>query len=413
MSSYFFSYLCGRIVYLLHFPRRNIKNHYIMKQTERTNKNRLFKHLLFALVMLLPIGAWGQTNCGLFIGDYEGYYPNTTPVGVRVTSENASNITHACIKSGKVSFESASRTLTLEDATIDGSIYSYGDLTINLVGENYVTATDSSAIVCEISAAAQNLTIKGTGRLMALPYSDVCVNGFNTPSYEDGQSLLLGNLYYASVIGTQLFSGGTGSSADTPYLISTAADLKNLAFYVNEGLLSNKFYELQNDIDCTNKSGFVPIGNSVNYPFTGTFNGNNKKIIGLDYTATNTADYVGLFARVGVENGSGGTIKNLELKDCSFGGSLHVGAIAGYFLNGSMEYCKVSGNTTISAVGDGAEAGALIGNYLYATLTSNYYYYSVTTSTQGPNDPEPIEKMDISSEESEMLIMTYLLIMVL
>ena len=346
-----------------------------MKQTERIKNHGLLKLLLIALVMLLPIGAWGQTGYRISIGTESGDI-------TRVTSENATAITGPGI-TGTVTYNAVNNILTLNNATIVGTIYSYGDLTIELTGDNFVTANDSSAIKnTKTGAELPSLTFKGTGLLMAKPYSAPCVDGFDEPTYEDGQKLLLGDLYYESVIGTQLFSGGNGTSLDTPYLISTFKDLKNLSLYVNEGLLSDKFYQLQNDIDCTGLTGFVPIGNSAYYPFSGTFNGNNKKIIGLNYTTTNTADYVGLFAKVGDNQfQTEGNIENLELKDCSFGGSSHVGAIAGYFLNGSMLNCKVSGNTTISAVGDNAQAGALIGNYYTGILTSNYYYYSVTTST--------------------------------
>ena len=104
-----------------------------MKQKEKLINHGLMRLLLFALVMLVPIGTWAQTGCGLFIGDYEGYEA-PTPVGVSVNTTNASNITHDCIKSGTVSFDYESRTLTLNNATIDGSIYSGGALTLNLHG---------------------------------------------------------------------------------------------------------------------------------------------------------------------------------------------------------------------------------------------------------------------------------------
>lgn len=367
-----------------------------MKQKEKLINHGLMRLLLFALVMLVPIGTWAQTGCGLFIGDYEGYEA-PTPVGVSVNTTNASNITHDCIKSGTVSFDYESRTLTLNNATIDGSIYSGGALTLNLIGDNYITAADSSAFVGEVASADQDLTIKGTGSLLAKGTTALVSSGFNAPTFQDGQSLLLWegydeNFIFTALYGTQLFSGGTGTS-NVPYKISTVDDLNKLSTYVNEGLLSDKYYELQNDIDCLNNTGFVPIGNSVSYPFSGTFNGNNKKIVGLSYTTTNTADYVGLFARVGDEQfKKEGNIQNLELKDCTFGGGMYAGAIAGRFLNGSLQNCKVSGNTTISAVGDGAEAGALIGNFYTGIFNGNYYYYSVTTSTKGPNDQEAVEK---------------------
>lgn len=354
-----------------------------MKQTERTNNHVFFRLLLFALVMLLPLGAWGQTGYRVSIGTENGDI-------TRVTSENATAITGPGI-TGTVTYDAVNNVLTLNDATIIGTIYSYGDLTIELTGDNFVTANDSSAIKnTKMGADSRSLTFKGTGRLMAKPKSASCVDGFDNPTYEDGQSLLLGELFLASVVGTQLFSGGAGTSADTPYLISTVADLKNLALYVNEGLVDGKFFKLQNDIDCSTMTGFVPIGS--NKPFIGTFNGNDKTISGLSYSTTNTNDIVGLFAMVGTESDPTGTIENLVLEDCSFSGKYISGGIVGLMNNGTLQNCKVTGNSTISAVGDGAVAGAIIGNYSGGALIGNYYYYSVTTSTQGPNDSEPVVK---------------------
>lgn len=310
------------------------------------------KFVLLALVMLMPFTAWAQTNCGLFIGDYEGYYETTNPVGVKVTSANASNITHDCIKSGTVSFELETRTLTLENATIDGSIYSYGDLTINLVGDNYVTATDSSAIVGEISSAAQDLTIKGTGRMLAKGTTDLVTSGFNAPTFQDEQSLLLwagynANSIYTALYGTQLFSGGNGTSADNSYLIGSTTDLKNLSLYFEEGLLTTScFYKLSNNINCSDLTGFKPIGTS-DYPFVGTFNGKgdndeNYKISNLTYNAAGQSNYAGLFCVIG-SGDNPGSVSNLILDNCTFqNGTGHNGAIAGLLSNGSIENCAVT-----------------------------------------------------------------------
>ncbi len=63
---------------------------------------------------------------------------------------------------------------------------------------------------------------------------------------------------------------------ENPYVITSADDLnevrKNLSAY----------YILNNDIDLSGEEDFMPIGNSSS-PFLGNFNGNGKKITGLNY----------------------------------------------------------------------------------------------------------------------------------
>ena len=306
----------------------------------------------------------GAQDYGLFIGRYDGYYPNATPVGVSVNSTNYSNITNACITSGKVSFELTTRTLTLENATINGTIHSYGDITINLIGDNYINSVDSSAIISDITSNAPNIKFKGAGRLLATPYSNECIAGFNAPSYEDGQTLLLGNLYYFSVIGTQLFDGGSDH-------ISTAADLKKLAAYVNNGYITSGTITLDNDINCSTLGTMEPIGKSTN-PFTASFYGNNKTISNLTVSSTGEAGLFGV-----IQNGS---VSNLNLSNCTITGGNYAGAVAGKGPGaGNITQVHVKGTTTVTAT----TPGAIVGHFDSGTLTYAYYDYTVTTTITG------------------------------
>lgn len=332
------------------------------------NQTKRFRQLfvVFTLV-LIPIGSWAQ-NYKLFIGDYEGYDPDVRQVGVTVTSGNASNITHSCIKSGTVSFNYDSRTLTLNNATIEGSIYSGGALTINLIGDNYITAADSSAIIGEGSEAALNLTIKGSGSLLAKGTTAYVTDGFNGPIFQDGQSLLLWDGYdadrvYTAVYGTQLFSGGSGTSADNSYIIGNAADLKNLAIYISENLLdtNGKFFQQDADINCTGLEGFAPIGTSL-YPFAGTYNGVSHTISGL--TISSNDEIIGLFGRIGLVGNDGsktGNVMNLKLSGCSFAGGNKVGAIVGYLSYGNIDNCTIENCDVISGNGQEVSVGGVAG----------------------------------------------------
>lgn len=323
------------------------------------------RQLLVLIALLLIPQLAGAQDYGLFIGHYQGYYPNATPVGVSVNSTNYSNITGPCITSGKVSFELTTRTLTLENATINGTIHSYGDLTFNLIGDNYVTSVDSSAIKSDITSNAPNIKFKGTGRLLATPYSNTCVDGFGTPSYEDGQKLLLGELTRFIVIGTQLFDGGSDH-------ISTAADLKKLAAYVNNGYITTGTITLDNDINCSTLGTMEPIGNANN-PFTASFNGNNKTISNLTVSSTNEAGLFGV-----IHNGS---VSNLNLSNCTITGGNYAGAVAGKGPGdgGSITDVHVKGATTVTAT----KAGAIVGHLPSGNVTRSYYDYTVTTTSGG------------------------------
>ena len=323
---------------------------------------RLRQLLVFTALLFVPQLA-GAQGYGLFIGNYK----NGTE-GVSVNSTNYSNITDPCITSGKVSFELATRTLTLENATINGTIHSYGDLNIKLVGDNYINSVDSSAIISDITSNAPNIIFKGTGRLIATPYSNTCLDGFNAPSYEDGQTLLLGTLARFFVIGKNLFDGGNDH-------ISTAEDLKKLSVYVNNGYLgaSTLTITLDNDINCSSLGTIEPIGYSSTHPFTASFNGNNKTISKLTVSGTNEAGLFGV-----IQNGS---VSNLTLVNCSITGGNYAGAIAGKGPGdgGSITDVHVKGATTVTAT----TAGAIVGHLPSGNVTQSYYDYTVTTTSGG------------------------------
>lgn len=93
---------------------------------------------------------------------------------VLVTSENCNNITGYRIK-GSVSYNPATNTLTLDNATIDGGIwFGYGDsrlenITITLIGENFATT---------IWTTSGTKTINGSGSLTTRRLD--CYNEQNT-----------------------------------------------------------------------------------------------------------------------------------------------------------------------------------------------------------------------------------------
>ena len=99
---------------------------------------------------------------------------------------------------------------------------------------------------------------------------------------------------------------GSGT-AESPYLIETAADLGWVSFNYKSG----KYYALQNDIDLSGKT-WQPIGNNTT-PFSAVFDGNNHSIYGLTCSLQETFSYHGLF---GVTENA--VIKNLQLKQVDY-----------------------------------------------------------------------------------------------
>lgn len=130
----------------------------------------------------------------------------------------------------------------------------------------------------------------------------------------------------------------------------------------------------------------------INYPFKGTFDGNNKQIIGLqinvnDTTSTSTV-YIGMFRKVY------GTIKNLTIINSTVNVSgntaFNVGTLTGHISStAKITNCKVystSGNTSlISATGTSSPVliGGLVGYIQGGTIEQCRFTGKVYTSTNG------------------------------
>ena len=119
---------------------------------------------LIMLCSLLPISAMAAETYKIWVG------------GVQITSDNAENVTGDGI-SGKVSYDAATKTLTLENATITGvydfnttfhdvaGIYAEMAITIRLIGENTVTSAFQGGSSYGIFIRYQQLNFSGDGHL--------------------------------------------------------------------------------------------------------------------------------------------------------------------------------------------------------------------------------------------------------
>ena len=127
--------------------------------------------------------------------------------GVRVSSANCSDLTAIPGVKGKASYAPTTKTLTLEDATIDGGVhdgletYDYDELTCVVKGEVSITSNNRSAMMFY-----SNAIIKGNGQL-TLKSSEKC--GICTVA----ALLIEGCTVYAE--GEWGISGSTGSSGES------------------------------------------------------------------------------------------------------------------------------------------------------------------------------------------------------
>lgn len=105
-------------------------------------------------------------------------------------------------------------------------------------------------------------------------------------------------LYVAKGTPAVLFGGGDGSEND-PYLIKNQDQLARLADDVNQGFsYKDLHFRLENDLSL--QGNWIPIGTKVSYTelaFDGTFDGNNRRISGLN--VNKDTDGAGLFGFTG------------------------------------------------------------------------------------------------------------------
>ena len=145
------------------------------------------------------------------------------------------------------------------------------------------------------------------------------------------------------------------------YTVTSAEGLKNIAKLVNDGNTDIDI-TLTSDIDLSGID-WTPIGIDYNHQYTGIFNGNGKTITGL--TVTTSDRYAGLFGCIG----SGGTVKNVTLKNVQItndNSSGSAGGVAGDSY-GNIENCSVSGSVSVS--GMNGIAGGVVGFQVGGSLT--------------------------------------------
>jgi len=199
-----------------------------------------------------------------------------------------------------------------------------------------------------------------------------------------------------SFTATAQFSGGDGTES-TPYIITTASELAQLATYVNDGDedYNDKFYILVNDIDLSDYQtgeGWIPIGRGIyttSYnPFRGVFDGDNHIITGLFINTTSNVS-LGLFGCT-----FNATIKNVGVVDANITNNRQVGNIyAGIIIGSSggefsvIDNCYSTGVIETYTLQGTSCAGCIVGGLTHnMSIISNCWSSAfVTVSTDKDN----------------------------
>ena len=157
-----------------------------------------------------------------------------------------------------------------------------------------------------------------------------------------------------SISGIFAYSGGNGTAA-TPYLISSKADMTELATNVSSGqTYSGAYFKLTCDLTGTANKISTIIGGT----FSGIFDGSGYKI---ELNISSTNNYVGLFVII-----SNAKIKNLGISGTvtktSTTSTAYVGGICGCASGGnSITNCYNTANITVSSSGSSYYAGGICG----------------------------------------------------
>lgn len=184
--------------------------------------------------------------------------------------------------------------------------------------------------------------------------------GFNLNKYDDNNGKTLAERINALNLSV---NGKDAEGRDHTYIwVSTGEQLAGIQEYYQahkkEGtnILSYNF-ALKNDINASGVTDYEAIGTNSQNGYTGTFDGRDNRIIGLDTTKKSdgtpqTLTNAGIFGTIGTrEDGEGkihtGTVEDLRVYSGTFTGTDNAGAVAGVN-NGNISNVTTFGNVVES-----------------------------------------------------------------
>lgn len=167
---------------------------------------------------------------------------------------------------------------------------------------------------------------------------------------------------------------GTGTK-DDPYLIQNEYELRMLSQKVNNvKSYSGQYFEQTADIRMSEEI-FTPIGEVSSKPFSGSFNGNNFTILGLNIKSSK--QNVGLFGKLG------GVVENVNIRESFISGSTtsgaNVGSIAGEASESNSKIFNCSSDATIEVLS--AYTGGIVGMLRFSGVVEKCTFNGSITGT--------------------------------
>ena len=157
--------------------------------------------------------------------------------------------------------------------------------------------------------------------------------------------------------------------------ITTIEELQLIGNHVDYPI--NGEYRLYNNIDATGTTtwnegaGFIPIGTYAN-PFTGTLDGNGKKINGIRI-ARSSSQYSGLFYSIGTS----GKVYDVALTNVYVRGYV-CGAMTAVMQGGSIKNCYSTGTVFKNTVNSNGRIGGMIGEWTGGTFENSFSLCSIS-----------------------------------
>lgn len=197
-------------------------------------------------------------------------------------------------------------------------------------------------------------------------YSDL-TDAIDLKNSDDTKGYANGTSWYPTSTPASAWESGSGTTND-PYLVVTAQQLANLAYFVNNGIsFIGKYFKLSSDIDLNNGYSvytvsdsyktWTPIGNDK-YAFSGKFDGNSHSIKGV--YINNSMMYDGLFGKI-----VSATIKNLSVTNSYIKNNSQTYSSMDNYTGGIVGYADSS-----SAITNCTNKAIVIGN----NNSGNYAY---------------------------------------
>ncbi|MDZ4212373.1 MAG: YDG domain-containing protein, partial [Methylotenera sp.] len=300
------------------------------------------------------------------------------PTNITIDSTAASTIAGALNTGTNVTQTTSSGGTDAGDITVASAITWTG------TGALILNADHDININAAISGSNGGLTLNAANAISATAAVNVKDFNLNNGNWNQLASSLPS--FYAnnfSINGGSFLRAlsGAGSSVN-PYLITDVYGLQGMDTYLSSSFALANNIDASGTVNWNGGEGFDPIfnfGTSSYNPFTGTFDGQNYAIDGLNVVRS-YGDFQGLFGFT-----RGANISNVALTNAYVVGASYVGALIGWGIDTNLSNISTSGTVytpnSIYNSGTGGVAGVLERGYSTTTdFTVNNVHSSAYVS---------------------------------